>query len=420
MHMKNRLLVAPWLAACGLFLCAPAPAADSAHAEHAALSGQAKSAEREKMWRGMLARPPLSATAVFDARGRLWLATVKDGHVQVSRSDDRGRSFSVPVPVNADAEPIAADGENRPKIAVTANGRVYVSWVQSLEQPFSGNVRFAASRDGGRTFSAPVTVNDNRDIISHRFETLGVDRRGRVHLVWLDKRDQRAAETRGGKYTGAAIYHAVSSDEGASFSANEKIADYSCECCRIAFAVDTDGTPVIFWRHVFGDNIRDHALQRLDGKSALTRASRDDWAVDACPHHGPALSIGADGVYHLAWFTGAAGRTGLYYSRTTDHGGHFSSPLKFGDSEAQSAHPQVLSLGQDVWLAWKEFDGRDAVVRGMRSADGGRSWSAAVTLATASGASDHPLLITDGANIYLSWYAAKEGYRLIEIRKEKT
>lgn len=366
------------------------------------------------------ARLSLATGVAFDKNGRLWRVATEEQYLIVRYSDDKGRHFSFPVRVNTAPERIAADGENRPTIAFSTSGEIYVSWTQSLEQAYAGHIRFSRSRDGGRTFSAPITVNDNRDPISHRFQAMTVDPRGNIHLAWLDRRDQSAAKARGENYAGIAVYHAVSSDQGSSFSANDRIADHSCECCRIALALDTDGTPVIFWRHVFGDNIRDHALQRLDGKSALTRVSRDDWAVDACPHHGPSLSIGADGVYHLAWFTGAAGRTGLYYSRTIDRGGHFSSPMKFGNSEVQAAHPQVLSLGQDVWLAWKEFDGRDAVVRSMHSADAGRSWSAAVTLATASGASDHPLLITDGANIYLSWYAAKEGYRLIEIRKEKT
>jgi len=412
--MNNPRAWLPIALLAGLVVGAPARAVDSTHAGHADLDGQAPAAERAKMWQGMLARASLAATAAFDARGRLWLATVKDGHVQVSHSDDRGKSFSTPVPVNPEPEHVAADGENRPQIAVTADGRVYVSWVQALEQPFSGNVHFAASRDGGRTFGALITVNDHREPVSHRFQAMGIDRRGRIHIVWLDKRDARAAEARGGKYTGAAVYHAVSSDDGRSFSTNDKIADHSCECCRIALALDTDGTPVIFWRHVFGANVRDHALARLDGKPALRRASHDDWAVDACPHHGPALSIGADGVYHLAWFTGAPDHAGLFYARSRDRGQHFSVPMGFGNGEAQAAHPQVLSLGRRVWLAWKEFDGRAAVIRAMHSADGGRSWSTPQTLATAAGASDHPLLLTDGTRAYVSWYAVKEGYRLIE------
>jgi hypothetical protein len=410
--MNSRLLVlAAMLAAsaCG----AAARAADAAHAGHATLPAAATPQAREKIWREALARAPLAATATFDAQGRLWLATIQAGRVWISRSEDRGRTFGQASAVNAAPELIAADGENRPQIAVTAND-VYVAWVEALAQPFSGNVRFAASHDGGRSFGAPLTVNDDRAPIGHRFVTMINDGRGTIHLLWLDKREAHAAEAAGKKYTGAAVYYAVSRDGGASFSVNEKIVDHACECCRLAAALDTDSIPVIFWRHVFGANIRDHALQRLDGRPALLRVSHDDWAVDACPHHGPALAIGRDGVYHLAWFTGAPGRAGLYYARSTDQGKHFSAPMRFGDGAAQAAHPQVLSLGQDVWLAWKEFDGREAVIRSMRSTDGGRSWSGPGTLATARAASDHPLLITDGARVYVSWFAAREGYRLID------
>ncbi|HYA37883.1 MAG TPA: sialidase family protein [Candidatus Methylomirabilis sp.] len=361
------------------------------------------------------AKLSLATGVAFDKNGRLWRVSTEEQYVLVRYSDDQGRHFSSPVRVNAAPERIAADGENRPTIAFGTSGEIYVSWTQSLEQAYAGHIRFSLSRDGGRTFSAPITVNDNRDPISHRFQAMTVDPRGILHLVWLDRRDQSVAKARGETYAGIAVYQAVSRDGGTSFSINEKIADHSCECCRIALALDTDGTPVIFWRHVFDTNVRDHALARLDGASALVRVSHDNWAVDACPHHGPALSIGHDGVYHLAWFSGAPGRSGLFYARSSDRGRHFSAPLKFGISEAQAAHPQVLSLGQDVWLAWKEFDGLNAVVRGMHSADGGQSWSAPAVAALTAGASDHPLLIANGAEVFLSWQTVREGYRLIAL-----
>ena len=49
---------------------------------------------------------------------------------------------------------------------------------------------------------------------------------------------------------------------------------------------------------------------------AVARASFDDWQINACPHHGPSLSVGPDGVRHLAWYTGdgkAGG--GVFYAR---------------------------------------------------------------------------------------------------------
>ena len=403
----------------GLAGCATPPPAGGGHG-HAKPAAAAKPAaptpeERAQMWKKSLARDPLSMTAAFDATGRLWLAAVKSGHVVVNYSSDKGRSFGAPVQVNAEPENIAADGENRPKLAFGPKGEIYVSWTQSLDTPFSGHVRFARSLDGGKSFSAPIVVNTDRQAISHRFDSLLVNGRGDIYLFWLDKRDAAASEGKGGKYSGLAVYYAVSTDGGASFGANRKAADHSCECCRIAAAADTDDVPVILWRQIFGKNTRDHALLRLDGKSTLVRASEDGWELDACPHHGPALSIGANGVYHLAWYTGAEGRAGLYYRRSLDRGKTFTAPLAFGDPGAQPARPQVLSLGPRVFLTWKEFDGASSAVRLMRSMDGGATWSAPALVATAAGASDHPLLVRDGAKAYLSWYAAKEGYRLVEL-----
>lgn len=374
--------------------------------------------DMEKMWQTSLARAPISATATFDARGRLWLASVKDGHVMVSRSDDRGKTYSTPVPVNPEAEFVAADGENRPKILVAGNGNIYVSYTQLLEKPFSGNIRFSRSVDGGESFSAPLTVNDNLDLITHRFDSLGINGRGQIYVVWLDRRDAAAANKKGGKYSGIAVYYAVSDDEGKSFRANTKAADHVCECCRVAMAIDTDGYPVIAWRHIYDTNIRDHALVKLDGKMAPVRLSHDNWNIAACPHHGPSLSIVADGIYHAAWFSNAPERHGLFYARSTDHGKTFSSPLNFGNFEAQSAHPYVFSLGSRVYLAWKEFDGESTSILGIFSGDGGKSWSAPKKLAVSSDTSDSPLLIGENNRVYLSWNTKNEGYRLIEVGAE--
>lgn len=369
--------------------------------------------DMSKMWQGSLARQPLAATATFDASGRLWLASVADGHVVVSRSDDLGKTFGEPVVVNRDAEFIAADGENRPKIRVAANGNIYISYTRSMETPFAGNIRFSRSVDGGAHFSVPITVNDNQEPFTHRFDAMQVNERGQIYIAWLDKRDASVADKKGEKYTGIALYYAVSDDEGLSFQANIKLADHTCECCRVAMATDTDGVPVFAWRHIYDNNIRDHALLKLGGKPV--RLSHDNWAVAACPHHGPSVSIAADGVYHATWFNNAPERHGLFYAYSTDQGKTFSAPLNFGNFEARPAHPSVFSLGARVFLVWKEFDGERTGIFGMHSTDGGKLWSAPVRLASTSDVSDSPLLIGTNGRAYLSWNSKNEGYRLIEI-----
>lgn len=407
--MTNNLAIAMFFIA--VTAACPALAAEhTGHGKSGAAASAAAPVDREKAWKASLAKPALAVTASFDENGRLWIASIRDRHIYISYSDDRGATQSAPVKVNVEPESILGDGENRPKI-ITRNGVVYVSYTQGLALPMTGNIRFSRSADGGKSFSAPVTVNDNHEVISHRFDSMAVNDKGQIYIAWLDKRDQSAAQKAGGKYNGAATYYAISDDGGVSFHSNVKIADHVCECCRTAIAVDTDGYPVVIWRHIYGTNIRDHALVKLDGKIAPVRITHENWNIAACPHHGPSLSIAADGIYHATWFNNG----GLFYAHSSDHGKTFSQPLNFGGSEVQAAHPYVLSLGSRVYLAWREFDGNSTGIFGMKSGDSGKSWSAPEKLAATSDASDRPLLISENNRAYLSWNTLKEGYRLIEI-----
>lgn len=364
----------------------------------------------------------LAPSAAFDTEGNLWVAWTLGGHVYLSRSEDKGESFGTPYPVNRAPERVAADGENRPKIVIGTEGRIFVSWTKRLPKPYSGDVRFAYSINQGHSFAEPITVNDNRDITSHRFESMALNDRGELFLAWLDKRDQVAQAEVGGKYRGAALYYSVSMDGGRSFQANRKIADHTCECCRTAMAMDPAGNPVIVWRHIFEGDIRDHAIARLPGfePGNVQRLSFDQWKIDACPHHGPAIDIGFDGTYHTVWFNNAPDRHGLFYARSEANGATFSKPINFGRYDAGAAHPDVLSLNERVYLTWKEFDGRQTQALVMHSMDRGKTWSQPSVTATTDGASDHPFLISDGRQVYVVWHRRGLPYRPIPVSMVQT
>jgi hypothetical protein len=246
---------------------------------------------------------------------------------------------------------------------------------------------------------------------------MAVNAKGRVYIAWLDKRDLSEARKSGKEYAGAALYYAVSDDGGKRFRRNVKVANHTCECCRTAMALDTDGVPVVAWRHVYDGNIRDHAIVKLDGKATMARLGQENWNVAACPHHGPSVSIAKDGAYHAAWFSNAPEKRGLFYAYSTDQGKTFSAPLNFGKPAVQAAHPAVLSLGERVHLAWKEFDGENTRIVAMSSGDGGRNWSAPASLASTADASDSPLLIERKGRVYLSWNTKNEGHRVIEANQ---
>jgi len=335
--------------------------------------------------------------------------------MDVNHSDDLGQTFSAPVAVNRKPEAISARGENRPKIVVSRDGRIYVSWTMPLQKRFSGYVRFSYSNDGGEHFSEPITVNDNLDITGHRFDALAVNDNGVVYLAWLDKRDRLREQTAGRAYHGAALYFALSDDGGRHFRPNRKIIDHSCECCRVAIDMDHQ-LPVIMWRNIYGDNVRDHSLVKFsteDQPGAVERVSFDHWRVDACPHHGPDLSIADNGQYHLVWFNNAPQRHGLFYARrNTD--GSYTRAVNFGDYSAAASHPSVINIGSRVWLAWKQFDGKQESIWLQYSADAGNSWQAARPLAFA-GSGDYPFLLSDGSRVYVQWHISGQGLQLIPV-----
>ncbi len=356
--------------------------------------------------------------AAFDHHGRLWVAFEQQGRVYVTSSNDLGLSFSDAVAVNALAEPIYAKGENRPKLAHGSKGELFVSWTQKLSGRFTGEIRFSRSLDNGKSFKAPMTVNDDGLQTSHRFDALHVTPSGKIFLSWLDKRDKMSRRTEGQDYHGAALYYAVSEDGGASFNTNIKVADHSCECCRIAIGDYRQDEVAVMWRHIYEGSTRDHALAILgtEGHTMLTRATVDDWQVNACPHHGPDIALSTDGeYYHVAWFSNGTLHKGLYYDRLIPGSSKSGNPISI-DARFGASHPQVAVNENTVFLLWKYFDGQETKLKLMRSSNNGDSWSEPETVLVTSGASDHPQLLQHGGNTYAGWQTGEEGYRLAPVR----
>ncbi|MEO5375433.1 MAG: glycoside hydrolase [Alphaproteobacteria bacterium] len=401
----------------GLVWCAPMALADDNRGEHESHKGRGGTVGTCPAAAVPAPRCANTVAAAFGPDGRPVLAWAQRGHLYVARADERGAVTLPPTRVNAEAASIDDSGEGRPRVVEAGPGRILVSYVVRGETSTSGTLMFSRSEDDGRTFTMPVRLSDEANPVSQRFAALTASADGRVVAAWLDKRDAAAAWFEGAR-SGAAVYYALSTDGGRTFSPNTRLLDRTCECCRLGLALGDDGQSVVMWRNIFGRNIRDHALATIgrDGAAGpVHRVSEDNWAVDSCPHHGPALSVAASGVYDAVWFTGVKARRGVYHARTTDGGRTFSAPLRLGGPDTPTSHPQVVSRGDSVVVAWKELLGDHVEIRSMTSSDGARTWSTPKRLAETNGASDHPQLLTDGQRVFLSWLTAAEGYRLLPV-----
>lgn len=358
-----------------------------------------------------------TAEPAFAGDGRLWLAYAVGEKVFASVSEDKSAHFAPPVVVATESGGVIdANGEARPKIVPLANGALLVSYTARPANSYNGVIRIARSTDGGKSFSEPRPLVEGA---GQRFDTYVVSPAGRIYAAWLDKRDAEEAKKSGQEFSGSGIAVGWSDDGGETFAGRKILLDHSCECCRVSAALDLDGAPVFAWRHVFGENLRDHYVAKLsqDGAALVGgRVSDDNWAT-TCPHHGPSLAIDAGGSWHVAWFTNGKTRKGLFYAKSRDGGKSFTAPAKFGDDAHAPSHAVLLAAKSGLYRAWKEFDGTKTAIVTQISQDGGDNWSAPLIAASTAEASDHPLLVEHDGVAYLSWLTREEGYRLLPLAR---
>lgn len=349
----------------------------------------------------------LGTTAAFDRQKRLWIVRTepvdKNAHVILQRSDDDGVTWQPAIRVTTKPEPVSADGENRPKLAFGPRNEIYVTWTSPTSQKFTGDIRFARSLDGGKRWAEPSVVHRDRQLITHRFESMLVDGAGRVWVAWIDKRDLGGARAARRDYAGAAVYYAYSDDRGATWQGDYKLADHSCECCRIALALDAKGRATAMWRHVFPPNERDHAFAVLqpEGRNVVVeRVTTDRWKIDACPHHGPSVAVAANGTRHAVWFNQVNGEGRAFYGRLTG-----SAPEGVQALPAGAMHADIAIRGNMLAIVWKRFDGTATRVESWLSNDGGRHFTAGPSLQT-QGESDQPRVLSNDASMLIVWRTA--------------
>jgi hypothetical protein len=316
--------------------------------------------------------------------GDLYLAWVAGDsgarHVWFSRGGTEER-WSEPVQVTDVADDVGAPhGESSPRVVAGGGDRVALVWSRSVPVPGrrwpASEIRFARSLDGGATWSAPRTLNDDSTGApgTHTFHGaawLGGDS---IVAAWLDERGgesfpghHHAADDAAAMPTtesDARIFVTTSEDFGATWSPNRAVWGEVCPCCRVSLARDPSGTLVAAWRKHFPGSIRDVVTAPLlPAAGEPERVHQDDWEYPGCPHTGPALAIDSSGARHVAWYTGKPGGAGMFYRRIAPGPGGASSatPLVTG-AGLQTGHAAIAATGSGAIVAFDvDADGARAI-----------------------------------------------------------
>lgn len=393
------------------------------HSKHKMKSQTAKSACAE----GIMACAK-TISSVADKQGRIWSTWSHQKYLYLNYSDDLGRSYSAPMLVNQIAEKISTRGENRPKIGVDGHGNVYLSWVTPLSKRFTANVRFSYFSVNSQQFSAPITINNDNLLTGHSFNEMVVTQDGDVYISWLDGRAKVAAAKKGIRLRNSELYLAHANFvRGKTEFDNNFLAKGTCVCCRLAMDLDEQELPMLMWRHVFGDNYRDHGFLTMKNQkqaNEMKRVSFENWQVDGCPHQGPSIARETKGKninrVHMAWFNNAPNASGLFYGYSDDNGNSMSKVNHFAQKNFNPEHPH-LSQNQKakkdterLGLVWREFNGKTFQVK-YQSSRNGDHWSKPRVIASAEQGVDYPYILQHPSGNYLHWHISGQALELIKL-----
>lgn len=300
-----------------------------------------------------------------------------------------GGQIDPPIRVSTAGMHLDLGAESGPNLALDSKGGIYVVWtagstpaaptpersanpVSPGAKPHSGghpprpgnlNIWLARSEDDGKTFSAPVKVNDDTDGAEHRFPAAAVDPQGGICVAWLDKRKKTSAGE-----DMARVFFARSTDGGRSFGPNMDATSGQpnpiCHCCRVAVTSDPQLGLMIAFRNDISD-LRDMFLLRStdEGRSFTgpTPLERTGWKLPSCPMDGPSLGVDRSGVLHAVWMSGAnihrkplfgdveVSDSKVLYNRVLPGSSPAAEPLVLGAGH----HPRIaVGAGGEAFIVW--------------------------------------------------------------------
>lgn len=281
--------------------------------------------------------PSLAARGAFVAVA--WAATARnrtDAFVAVSR--DGGRSFGAPVRANDVVGTVRAATESGPRVALgppaTGKADPVIVVVWTGREPAS-TIRRTRSVDGGRTFEPSVTLQGAGAPGNRGWASLSVDERGEVRVAWLDHRGTAAVSAGAHQHKAAPATAGDHQHAGSARAVDGKAVDAAAVAATVAKA------------------------QQSGFYFSVGSGPAHELARGACYCCKTALATGAGGLVAAAWRHVYEGNLrDMAFITSRDGGRTFGAPQRVSaDGWAIDGCPEdgpsvVIDAMGSVHLAW--------------------------------------------------------------------
>ena len=294
-----------------------------------------------------------------------------------------------------------------PSIAVLDDGALAAHWpAKSGEGTYSYDVNLSFSKDGGDTWSAPMTPHTDGTQTEHGFVSLLSWRQNRLFAAWLDGRKMAGNgghDGHGSSNKEMTIRFAAIDQDGNLYDEHE-LDSRICDCCQTSAGLTTDGA-IVAYRDRSEDEIRDISIVRFEsGKwTEPQNLYPDEWKINGCPVNGPAVDSKGDRVA-IAWYTMANDIPRVKVSLSDDGGKTFAKPVQIDDGQPIGRVDVILLPDGSPLVSWVERIEKSSEIRIRRVGKNGiPEQSITVTQTNPSRKSGFPRMQQNSKEIVIAW-----------------
>ena len=284
-----------------------------------------------------------------------------------------------------------------PAIAADSGNRIHVVWQD--DTPGSVEVYYRKSEDRGTTWGAARRMTWSSGAAGR--PAILVDSADRIHVVWQD--DSSGATE---------IYYRQSADGGATWSSVKRLTWTSGISDRPALAAGSSASVHLVWQDDTPGNQEIYHKRTTDGGTTWGAIKRLTWSSGDC--WTPDITQGSGNSMHLVWSCTASSWDSIFYKKSLDGGGSWSTAKRLNWNETWDNSPLVVVDSKStIHLIWRQDYAHDeADIFYRKSTDGGATWSYATDLthsypAPLNGQSYGPAMAIDSTDtIHFVWYDA--------------